>query len=453
LSRICSNSKTRFITNYARHSQAALRERRESRAIMKRVYSEGAASKVQKLSRFIIYLGLTAIAAFTFMTTGCDTPGGASGTKNEVAANVNGKPIMMEQVEKLLKQQGQGQEAKLSPLELAQARLQILESLIQQEVLFQRAEKEKTIPTDEEVTASFNKQKTDSGLSAEQFDKKMAEVNETEASAKESIKKGMAIQKLVEKITSKVDAPKDSEIEGFYNGNKDMFVKKRGVKLAAIVVDPSNSGAGDTTTDDGSARVKVTEIMQKLQQGGGANFNQVASENSEDPSKVSGGELEYFSEDALKQSFPQFAADFMNPKFAVGSVTPAIPLQNKYYIFKLLERNEADETTTLEKPGTREKVTTMLVQARKNLLQASYAAIAMNEAKIENLLAKRVVDNPNELSAARPAEAPGAPAASPSPSASVTEPNKDANANAKQPAAPAANADKSANSKSAANGK
>jgi hypothetical protein len=420
---------------------------------MKRVYFEGAASKVQKLSRFIIYLGLTAIAGLTFLTTaGCDTPGGAS-PKNEVAANVNGKPIMMEQVEKMLKQQGQGQEARLSPLELAQARLQILEGLIQQEVMYQKAEKEKTIPTDEEVNAAYNKQKTDTGMSAEQFDKKMAEINETEASAKESIKRGLAITKLIEKVTSKVDAPKDSEIEGFYNGNKEIFVKKRGVKLAAIVVDPSNGGAGDVTTDDASARVKVTEIMQKLQQGGGANFNQVASENSEDPSKVQGGELEYFSEDALKQSFPQFAADFMNPKFAVGSVTPAIPLQNKYYIFKLLERNEADETITLEKPGTREKVTNMLVQARKNLLQASYAAVAMNEAKIENLLAKRVVDNPNELSAARPAEAPGTPGASPAPSASVTEPKKEdsKDANAKEPVAPAANASKAANSKGTAN--
>lgn len=401
---------------------------------------------MQKFSRFIIYVALTAIAGLTFLTTGCDTPTGA-GAKNDVAAHVNGKPIMMEQVEKLLKQQGQGQEAKLSPLELAQARLQILEGLIQQEVMYQRAEKEKTIPTDEEVTAAYNKQKTDSGLSAEQFDKKMAEINETESSAKDSIKKGLAIQKLIEKVTGKIDAPKDVEIEGFYNGNKEMFLKKRGVRLAAIVVDPSNSGAGDATTDDSTARVKVTEIMQKLQQGGGANFTEVARENSEDPSRLQGGELEYFSEDVLKQNFPQFAADFMNPKFAVGSVTPAIPMFGKYYIFKLMERNDADETATLEKPGTREKATNMLVQARKNLLQASYAAIAMNEAKVENFLAKQVVDNPNNLSGARPAEAPGAPAATPAPTASAPE-NKNADAGAKESAG---NAKPAANSKDGAN--
>jgi hypothetical protein len=220
-------------------------------------------------------------------------------------------------------------------------------------------------------------------------------------------------------------------------------VKKRGLKLAAIVVDPANSGQGDATTDDASARVKVTEIMQKLQQGNGANFNDLVRENSEDASKFQNGELDYMSEDAMKQNFPPAVADYLMTKMTVGGITQAIPMANKYYIFKLLERNENDETLTLEKPGTKEQITNMLVNARKSLLQASYTAIAMNEAKIENLLAKQVVDNPNELSAARPAEAANSAAPSSSPAANS---NSNAAANAKapaantaKPAAPAAN--------------
>jgi parvulin-like peptidyl-prolyl isomerase len=414
---------------------------------MSKVYFEGAASKVRKSSRFIVSLGLVAVASFLFMSSGCDTP--ASGTKGDAAATVNGKPIMKETVEKVLKQQGQGQESKLSPLELAEARLRILETLIQQEVMYQKAEKEKTVPSDEDVAAEYNKQKTSSNMSAEQFEKKMQEIGETEASAKEAIKKGLAIQKLVEKVTSKVDAPKDNEIEEFYNSNKDIFVNKRGVKLAAIVIDPSNSGSGDSTTDEATAKLKVNEVGTKLQQGGGSVFADVARESSEDPSRLQGGELEYFSEDALKQNFGQYAESFMNPKYGIGQVAGPLQLFGKYYFFKLLERNESDETVTLDKPGTREKVTNMLVQARKNLLQASYAAVSMNEAKIENLLAKQVVDNPNELSGARPAQASQSPGAPPSavPSAS-TEPKESGNtnsgSNAKSPAAapskPASNA-------------
>jgi len=411
---------------------------------MSKVYFEGAAIKVRRSSRFLVTLGLTAMAAFLFITTGCDTP--ASGTKGDVAATVNGKPIMKEQVEKVLKQQGQGQESKLSPLELAEARLRIVEGLIQQEVMFQKAEKEKTVPSEEDVTAEYNKRKTATSLSAEQVDKRLQEMGETETTAKEAIKKELAIQKLIEKITSKVDAPKEVEIEAFYNTNKEMFLKKRGVKLAVIVIDPANSGAGDATTDDASARLKVNEIGTKLQQANGANFTDVARESSEDPSRLQGGELQYFSEDQLKQSFGQYAESFMNPKYTVGNVAGPLPLFGKYYYFKLLERNEADETITLEKPGTREDINKLLVQSRKSLLQASYAALAMNEAKIENLLAKQVVENPNDLSGARPAQAQSDSTPAASPSAAASEPKKDGgDANAKPASTPAAPAKPAAN--------
>ena len=388
---------------------------------MSKVNFEGAASKVRKSSRFVLSLGLMAMACFLFLTSGCGSSP-ASGTKGDAAATVNGKPITKEQVDKVLKQQGQGQEGKLSPLELAQARLTILESLIQQEVMFQKAEKENTVPKDEDVTAEYNKRKTATSMSAEQVDKKLQEMGETEATAKEAIKKEIAISKLIEKITSKVDAPKDSEIEGFYNTNREMFVKKRGVKLAAIVIDPANSGSGDTTVDEASAQLKINELRGKLQQSNGSDFTELARDNSEDPSRVQGGELEYLPEETLKQNFGQFADSFMNPKFTVGQVAGPLQLFGKYYFFKLLERSDADETLTLEKPGTREKINSMLVQIRKNLLQASYNAIAMNEAKIENLLAKQVVDTPNELSGARPAQAQTPGDAAPSATPAATNP-------------------------------
>jgi len=46
---------------------------------------------------------------------------------------------------------------------LAQARLQVLGNLIQREVLFQRAEREKLLPTEDEITGVINQQKTQSG--------------------------------------------------------------------------------------------------------------------------------------------------------------------------------------------------------------------------------------------------------------------------------------------------
>jgi len=368
---------------------------------------QGAKSIVHKFNIKIFTIAILAVA--TFALNACqsgatgNTTGGGDAASNETAATVNGKAIKFEEVERAVKQQAQGQEAKLSPLELAQARLQVLESLIQEEVMFQKAEKETVVPKDEDVTLELNKQKTSSGMSAEEFDRRLNEAGETEASLREKIKKKMAIESLVDRVTAKIEPPRDSEIDAFYNGNKEAFVKKKGVKLAAIVVDPTNSGEGDTTTNEVEAVQRGNEIINQIRQGG--DFASIAREKSEDQTRMQGGDLGYVSEEELKQNFtPQVAANLMDPKFPIGQVTGA-QMQGKYYILKLQERSDKDENITLETPGIRQQVTDSLVNARKQLLAASYQAIAMNEAKIENYLAKKVVENPNNLSGARPASA------------------------------------------------
>jgi hypothetical protein len=123
----------------------------------------------------------------------------------------------------------------------------------------------------------------------------------------------------------------------------------------------------------------------------------------------------------------------MNPEFTVGRITNVVPLEGKYYIFKLQERTDKDESLTLESPDVKPQIQDMLVNGRKQLLAASYQAIAMNEAKIENLLAKRVVEFPNELSGARPASAATPAPASPGPDANPPAVNSNT-----KPALPAA---------------
>jgi hypothetical protein len=83
------------------------------------------------------------------------------------------------------------------------------------------------------------------------------------------------------------------------------------------------------------------------------------------------------------------------------------------------------------------QINQLLVNNRKQLLAASYQAIAMNEAKVENYLAKKVVDNPNELSGARPAGAANANTAAPAANTNAAPANTNA---APANAAPAANA-------------
>lgn len=416
--------------------------------MIKIVNFEGVNSIVRK-ANFSIF-GAAFLAVAVFILSGCPAtdpsnkkPGEIDA--NETAATVNGKAIKLEEIERLLKQQAQGQEGKLSPLELAGARLQILQSLIEQEVMFQKAEKEGTVPTEEEITSELNKRKTQSGLSQEEFDKKMKEVGETEASLRQTIKKVLAIQKLTDKITGKIEPPKDSEVVEFFNGNKESFKNKRGAQLAAIVIDPADNGQGDTTKNEVEAQQKAKEVGQRVLQG--ADFATVARENSEESNtRLSGGDWRYFAEDEMKQAFGAGFADFVMNKMQNGQIIPqAISFEGKYLIVKLQRKQEKDEDRTLETPGVRQEITDYLVNARKQLLGASYQAIALSEAKIENLLAQKVVANPNDLSGARPANpnVPNTNAATPAantntatnaPSNAASNANKPANAPANKPA-------------------
>jgi TolA-binding protein len=398
----------------------------------------GVNSKVQISKKVSLFLVLAMVAAFA---AACGSgPVGPNGAvdPNATAATVNGKAITMEEVERAVKQQAQGQEGRLSQLELAGARLQVLQSLVEQEVMYQKAEKEQTLPTDEEVTVEYNKRKTASGLSQEQWDAKMKEVGETEASAKLAIKKGLAIQKLTDKITGKIDAPKDSEIEQFYNSNKAGFKNKRGAQLGAIVIDPRDLGEGDTTKNDIEAQAKAREIGARLLSG--ADFATVARENSEDSdTRLRGGDWRYFSEEEMKQTFPQGFAEAVMQLNSGDIVRQLIPFEGRYLILKVQRKQEKDEDRTLDSPGVRQEINEYLTNARKQILAASYQAIAMNEARVENNLAKRVVENPNELSGARPAQ-PDAPAANTNTAATPSNTNGAAPTNAAPANAAPANA-------------
>src|ERR1041384_5251304 len=74
-----------------------------------------------------------------------------------------GRNIMLQEVERYVNRQAGGNLAQLSQLQLAQARLQVLSNLIQREVLFQRAEREKVLPTEAQIDGAIATQKQNSG--------------------------------------------------------------------------------------------------------------------------------------------------------------------------------------------------------------------------------------------------------------------------------------------------
>src|SRR5690242_16117107 len=196
---------------------------------------------------------------------------------------------MMNEVERGVSQQTNGNPSVLNPLQMAQARLSVLDSLIKREVMFQRAEKEKLLPTDAQIDGAIATQKQNSGMTAEDFDKSLKAQNMSMESLREEARKDLAISALQDKYNGKIDIS-DREVEEYYANNKQQFVKARGVALAMIMVDPAdNSGDGikDDAKGDADAKIKIDSIYQHLQ--GKADFATVARARSEDINSLRGG--------------------------------------------------------------------------------------------------------------------------------------------------------------------
>lgn len=316
--------------------------------------------------------------------------------ESTVAATVNGRKIMLAEVERIIHQQSQGRQSQMSAHDLAQARLTVLEELIKREVLFQRAEKEKLLPTEDEITNVINTRKQEGGMTDEQFQRELKNQNLTMEALREEAKKDLAINKLQEKYAGKITIS-DREVEDYYVANPSLFVAQRGARLAAIIVDPADNNFTDDAKGDAAAKSKIDSIFQQLKSG--ADFATVARAKSEDAQTLSkGGDIGFFSEEQMRQTgFPKELIDsFMGP-MAIGGITEPKLLANKWYIFKLQDRRLQTENLTLESQNVRPQITQELTNQRKQILNASLLEVAMTESKIVNNLATEILNNPSNL--------------------------------------------------------
>jgi peptidyl-prolyl cis-trans isomerase SurA len=360
---------------------------------------------------------------------GCAS-GGAGTKDNNVAATVNGRNILLSEVERAISQQMRGNPTPLNQLQMATARLQVLDTLIQREVMFQRAEREKVLPTDAQIDGAIASQRQQSGLTSEEFDKRLKEQNMSIESLREQARKDLAIAALQDKYNGKIEIS-DREVEEYYNTNREVFKTERGVALAMIAVDPTdNSATGikDDAKNEADAKLKIDTIYQQLQ--GGADFATVARARSEDINTLQrGGDIGFATEDDLRQN--NFPAELISNLFGsmqVGDYTQPVSFTNRWYIFKLAEKRLTSENLTLESPGVRQQITQALTNQRKQLLNAALMEVAVNEARIVNNLASQMLNNPGNLGLRPAAEGAAAspqtttPAQTPTPQPSATSP-------------------------------
>ena len=382
------------------------------------------------MSKNLLAIPTIGLLSLTLLLTGCGGNGGgstatsSSGSK-EAAATVNGTTITVEEVDRLTKRQAA--ENSLSPLELASARLQVLDELIQQEVLYQRAQKDGINPTDQEINEFIQKQKQEAGMTEEDFDKQLKSSGQTQEGIRSDIRKQMAIQKLQDKLGVSLKV-QDREITDFFKSNPNQFVAEPGVAVADIIVDPGDNGMKNDAKDPVAAQAKITDISRRL--ASGTDFATLARGQSEDQSALQAGDLPFIPQTqfaGLAQA--GLPADLGAKLMAMSEGDRLGPLKDqrgRFHIFKLTQKRTERRQLTAEDPEVRKQISDYILNQRRSLVNAALLTRARDEAKIDNLLAKSTYDNPNSFGVLRPvASAPTAAAATPAaPPAAAASPKK-----------------------------
>ncbi len=337
---------------------------------------------------------------------------------------VNGQSITLSEVDRIISQQTGGQQSKMSPLELAAARLQVLDSLIQRQVLVQRAEKEKIVVSDDDINSAINAQKTKG--TTEEWEKFLKDNNVTEQQLRDEARKDLAIRKLQEKLFGKISI-RDQEVVDFFNNNRAQFVDPRGVFLSDIVVDPRDSAGAlaDDAKSEAEAAAKINRLHAQLLSG--ADFATVARASSEDQSSIRGGDIGFANEQDLKQNgFPEELVNSFFNSMQVGSFTKPMRFPDgRWYIFKLTNRQLETKPQTLEDPSVKERIKNGLVSQRQTLLNEALIRNAMGDAQVVNSLAGNMLNDPSTLGGLQPATPGGGtatPASTATPAAATASP-------------------------------
>ena len=321
-------------------------------------------------------------------SSGCNKPVSAN-----VAATVNGRAITYGSLDRTIAAQFPNDPAKTSGDQSVQLRLETLRTLIDQEIMVQRAEKEGLLASDSDVDAKFSELKTP--YTQEEFQKLLKQRKMTAEEFKVQIRRELSVQKLFNKEIGSHISISDGEVTATYNANKGSYnLPENQVRIAQILVTPVSDPnvhnlKNDKAQNEEQARTKIQMIQLRLRQG--EDFGALAQNFSEDPKTASnGGDFGFVPASALNQANPELKKAIMD--MAPGQISPILHTSDGYRIIKVISKEPAGQRE-LSDPRVQENIRRELFQRKDQVLRSAFYEVARDEAKVVNYYAESALES------------------------------------------------------------
>ena len=207
-------------------------------------------------------------------------PGCRHAVPDNVAATVNGRIVTYADLDKQYQAQFMSSTERPSDDQMMIQKLEVLRTLVDNEIMLQRAEKLGLMATDADVESRFAELKAP--YTQEEFQKQLAARKMSTDDMKAQLKRDLSMTKLLNKeITSHI-AISDKDVTDFYNANKSSFnFPEPQVHLAQILVTPNpdpnvRNLKNDKAQNEEQAHKKMDMLEARLKQG--EDFSMLAPE-------------------------------------------------------------------------------------------------------------------------------------------------------------------------------
>jgi len=338
-----------------------------------------------------VVLGALVCAGFAGACNRASQPASIAATTWAV---VDGRNITKDDVEKVFRSSVDPATVTTDE-EILTAKLSIVDELITQDVLFALASEAKLTATDADVDKAIAERK---GTSTDaQFELQLSQRALSLDDVKNSIRRELAVDKLMERDVTAKATPTEDEISAFFTSHRQQFnYAEPQYRVAQIVVTPGRDGVRNRLNDDAGtpdeAKRKTDMLLERLKSG--AEFASLAMDYSEDPQSVAqGGDLGFMPASAFARAPQAIRQAVINGK--PGSVN--VIGVNGVNTIVLLIASEPAGQRELSAPAVHDGIRDALKERREQLLRVAYVTKARNAATIVNNLARQVVDTGGKL--------------------------------------------------------
>jgi len=318
---------------------------------------------------------------------------------DHVAVVVNGFEIKESQIEAQMAPQLRNISRQLPPdmIEKYKGQLhqQTIERMIVEHLLNEQVVKAGIKITDNDVNNQIQEMAVQQKMSVQDIKQMIESSGQNFDDVKGRIRKGLSYQKVMEASWEGKTDVNDSDTKAYYDENKSQFETPEQVRASHILI-KTDPNITDPNQAKAKALAKTQELLKEIK--GGADFAELAKNNSACPSASRGGDLDYFGKGQMVEPFEK-AAFALKP----GQFSDVVETKFGYHIIKVTDHKDPN-TVSLDK--AKDDIKKVLVAQKQRTLAREYIEKLKSQATIAYIGSPKTANPQDSAPAAEPEKKP-----------------------------------------------